>query len=121
LWEKVFSKGDMEDLGEAYAEGAKAGGESYDRSKAKKEDKEDAFALPGSGSASLPSFSNMGDSAISIAAEGGKSTRNVVVTINKLVETITVSVTNLKESKEQIKAQVAEALLTAVNDINLAN
>ena len=87
--------------------------------------KSDAFVLPENNenknknnTTELESLSN---TATSIAEESGKKTKNTIVNINKLVETITVSVTNLEESKEQIKAQVAEILLTAVNDINLAN
>jgi phage-related protein len=123
LWKKLFSTDGMKDLGEAYAEGAAAGGASYDRDHAKEKSEDSPFALPEAGDAgktALPSFTDTGESAAAMASEGGKSVRNVVVNINKLVETITVSVTHLKESREQIKAQVSEALLTAVNDVNLA-
>lgn len=122
LWKKIFSKEDMQDVSAAYAEGAKAGGEHFDNSKA---GDESAFALPtasdmGKGGVKLPTPDDAANSAVGIAEAGGKSVRNVSLTIGKLVENITISVTNLKESKEQIKAQVAEALLTAVNDVNLA-
>ena len=122
---KIFSTNDMQDVGSAYAEGAQAGGASFDRDK-KTESAGSALALPsgsGRGAATggaLPSFGDVGDSAASIAAEGGKSARNVSITINKLVERLTVSVTNLKEGSEEIRRQVSEALLTAVNDVNLA-
>jgi hypothetical protein len=83
------------------------------------------FALPGATSntdiTEPTDIEKVSDTATSIATEGSKNVRNVVVNINKLVETITVSVTNLKESKEQIKAQVSELLITAVNDVNLAS
>lgn len=42
------------------------------------------------------------------------------LTINKLVETLIVKVERLPESKERIKDAISEALLTAVNDYNLA-
>jgi hypothetical protein len=88
--------------------------------------KNEPFALPGTkdpnpAAADATKLDSLSDTAISIATDGGKKTKNTIININKLVETITVSVTNLKESREQIKAQVAEALLTAVNDVNLAN
>ena len=118
LWKWIFSKDGMQDVGGAYTEGAKAGGESYDRDQAKKK-KEDPFALPQPAGAGDLKFSSAGDTAAGIAAEEGRSTRNVAITINKLVETISINVTNLKEAREQIKTQVAEALLTAVNDVNL--
>ena len=50
--------------------------------------------------------------------QGGGGNRSL--TINKLVETLIVKVERLPESKERIKDAVAEALLTAVNDYNLA-
>lgn len=126
IWNKIFSKESMQDVGAAYAAGAQAGGESFDRDKAAKSaEEQSAFALPaaadgGTGGAKLPGFDGAADGAVGIADAGGKSTRNVSITIGKLVENITISVTNMRESAEQIKAQVAEALLTAVNDVNLA-
>ena len=50
--------------------------------------------------------------------QGGGGNRSL--TINKLVETLIVKVERLPESKERIKDAVAEALLTAINDYNLA-
>jgi TP901 family phage tail tape measure protein len=52
---------------------------------------------------------------------GGGSKNIGSITINKLVENITLHVTNLSEGKEKIKQQVAEALLTSVSDFTLAN
>lgn len=56
---------------------------------------------------------------------GGKSdktdrVKNITINIEKLVDTLTISTTNLHESKERIKDIVAEALLSAVNDANYA-
>lgn len=56
---------------------------------------------------------------------GGKSdktdrVKNITINIEKLVDTLTISTTNLQESKERIKDIVAEALLSAVNDANYA-
>lgn len=126
LIKRLFSTDGMADAGAAFAEGAQAGGVHFDREKQREKGDESAFALPDvspdAGSAiGLPTFDSAGDSAGDIATGGGNKVRNVMVNINKLVENITVSVTNLIESKEQIRAQVAEALLTAVNDVNLAN
>jgi hypothetical protein len=125
FFKKLFSTEDMQDVSDAYADGARAGGEHFDKSKAQGQGDESAFALPtaeGIGkSSALPTFGDAGDGATSIATAGGKSTRNLSISINKLVENITISVTNMREGAEQIKAQVAEALLTAVNDVNLAS
>lgn len=56
---------------------------------------------------------------------GGKSdktdrVKNITINIEKLVDTLTISTTNLQESKERIKDIVSEALLSAVNDANYA-
>ena len=52
---------------------------------------------------------------------GGGGNKIGSITINKLVENITLHVTNLTEGKEKIKQHVTEALLTAVSDYTLAN
>lgn len=54
--------------------------------------------------------------------KGGESDRikNVNIVIEKLIDTFTISTTNMAESRERIKDMVAEALMAAVNDVNLA-
>ncbi len=75
------------------------------------------------------SSSGNGGGASSIGAGlgsiGGKSdktdrVKNITINIEKLVDTLTISTTNLHESKERIKDIVSEALLSAVNDANYA-
>lgn len=56
---------------------------------------------------------------------GGKADKtdrikNINVTIDKLIDNFTIQTTNLHESKERIKDAVAEALVSAVNDVNFA-
>ncbi len=56
---------------------------------------------------------------------GGKADKtdrikNITVTIDKLIDNFTIQTTNLHESKERIKDAVAEALVSAVNDVNFA-
>lgn len=46
--------------------------------------------------------------------------KNINITIDRLIDQFTISTTNLAESKEKIKDAVAEALLSAVNDVNYA-
>ena len=46
--------------------------------------------------------------------------KNINITIDKLIDTFTIQTTNMQESTERIKGMVAEALLSAVNDVNLA-
>jgi hypothetical protein len=45
--------------------------------------------------------------------------QNFNISINKLVEQITLTATTIKEGKNEIKDAVAEALLAAVNDFTL--
>ncbi|MGN1239422.1 MAG: hypothetical protein ACI4TV_00940, partial [Paludibacteraceae bacterium] len=46
--------------------------------------------------------------------------KNINISIDKLIDNFTIQTTNMQESKERIKALVSEALLSAVNDVNLA-
>ena len=46
--------------------------------------------------------------------------KNINITIDRLIDKFTITTTNLSESKERIKDAVAEALLSAVNDVNYA-
>ncbi len=54
---------------------------------------------------------------------GGKSGGNKIgsITINKLVENLTIHTTNLGDTKEKIKQAITETLLTSVSDFTLAN
>lgn len=46
--------------------------------------------------------------------------KNINISIDKLIDKFTIQTTNMQESAERIKGMVAEALLSAVNDVNLA-
>lgn len=134
LWKRIFS-GDFKDVSEEMAQGAIEGAKSFDEDQAKKNTPtvptgEEEFSLEGkaegngkpSKKTALPGFkySPVRSSAIGESSTGTGAARNITININKLVETISLNVTNLKEGKEQIRKAVAEALLTAVNDVNLA-
>ena len=54
------------------------------------------------------------------AADKSDKIKNINITIDKLIDNFTIQTTNMQESKERIKALVSEALLSAVNDVNLA-
>lgn len=66
--------------------------------------------------------SSIGTGLGSIGGNSDKADRikNITINIEKLVDSLTISTTNLQESKERIKDIVAEALLSAVNDANYA-
>lgn len=49
----------------------------------------------------------------------GNRPQNMYINITKLVETLNINTTNLKESAGRIKEEVAKALLETVNDANL--
>lgn len=53
-------------------------------------------------------------------AEKSDRIKNINITIDKLIDTFNIQTTNMQESSERIKNMVAEALLSAVNDVNLA-
>ena len=48
----------------------------------------------------------------------GSAPKNIYINITKLVETLSISTTNLKESTERIREEVSKALLETVNDVN---
>jgi hypothetical protein len=52
---------------------------------------------------------------------GGANIKHINITINKLVEQISVHQNNIKDSSSEIKRHIEEALLSAVNDVNYAN
>ena len=46
--------------------------------------------------------------------------RNINIHVDKLIDTFTIHTTNLHESAERVKEAVGQALLSALNDVNLA-
>lgn len=55
-----------------------------------------------------------------IASSTSGKIRNINITIDKLVGEMTISTTNLKESKEKIREMISEALMGGVNDASYA-
>ena len=55
----------------------------------------------------------------STTAVESRGVQNFNISINKLVEQITLKATTIKEGKNEIKDAVAEALLAAVNDFQI--
>lgn len=53
-------------------------------------------------------------------SDGGGKVRNVTVNVDKLVERFEIHTTNLSEDLGKVKDMVGEALLSALNDVNLA-
>lgn len=65
-----------------------------------------------------PIANNLGG--IGGSADSSDRIKNINITIDSLVGNITIETTNMQESKERIRDIVVEALLGAVNDVNLA-
>lgn len=66
--------------------------------------------------------SPIGSAIGNIGGQADKTDRikNITVSIDRLVENLTIQTTNLHESKERIKDIVTETLVSAVNDVNYA-
>jgi TP901 family phage tail tape measure protein len=73
-----------------------------------------ADLLSGKGSASKKGNEDVGES-VSAVSSGGRSVRNVIVTINNLVEGLVINVKQAGESADQITKIVEEAILRAIN------
>lgn len=74
-------------------------------------------------SATNPSLTDASTSGKSTSTGGteisGSKPQSLTINITKLVESLNVNTTNLKDSAEKIKEAVSKVLLEAVNDVNL--
>lgn len=127
LWNKLTGK-----TVELYAVGAEKGSESFRKSKAAQNTLAIADGeMPADDSGvvvppvAVPSTSidptggslgNVGGS----ASSGSDKIKNVTVNIEKLVERFEIHTTNLANDVSKVKDMVSEALLSALNDVNLA-
>nr|DAJ16305.1 MAG TPA: hypothetical protein [CrAss-like virus sp. cth6i5] len=55
-----------------------------------------------------------------VKSDGSGKVRNITVNVDKLVERFEIHTTNLSEDLGKVKDMVGEALLSALNDVNLA-
>lgn len=56
-----------------------------------------------------------------MSSDGNGKIRNITITIDKLVDKFEIRTTNLSHDVSKVKELVSEALLSAVNDVSLAN
>ena len=77
-----------------------------------------AIDMPETPDAGNPIADNLGN--IGGSAESSDRIKNINITIDSLVGSLTIETTNMHESAERIKDMITEALLGAVNDVNLA-
>lgn len=133
FFKTLFSSEGMTDVNVAYNEGEKKGAASFDKDHAKdktqkvevvSEDKKDKNAFDvtkGFQNAVAPTKPIAGVGAKE-KREGGSGSGSRSLTIGKLIENMTLHFHGtVKESKESIRQSITEAVLTSVNDINLAN
>lgn len=136
FFKTLFSSEGMTDVKAAYKDGEKKGAASFDKDQkknqkvevvAKVEPKKDknAFDVTKGSAGMIPATKPIGgvgakDKKESGGTGGGSGSRNI--TIGKLIENMHIHIGGtIRESKESIKQQITEVLLTAVNDVNLAN
>ena len=61
-------------------------------------------------------LSNVGGSA---SGSSGGTIRNFTITIDKIIDTFEIRTTNMQGDMGRVKEMVSEALLSAINDVNL--
>lgn len=101
---------------------------SREEEEAKKKEKEGqdgtaAFEMPETPTTPEANVNPTGSSLSGLGGSAGSGSghiRNITVTVDKLVEKFEIHTTNLREDAGQVKDMVAEALLSALNDVNLA-
>lgn len=106
------------------AEMKAAEGEKKAKNKPQKENaKEESFVIPGM---EIPDVTgntistNTGNTTNNGSGSAGDRVKSITVNIEHLVEKFEVHTANLTESAERVKEAVSEALLSALNDVNLA-
>lgn len=113
---------------DAYTAEMKAGEKGNAKKNAKKQGKAAASPTVGVPTVSTPSVPDVtGGTAGKVSSKGsggssdsGGKIKNVSIHVDKLVERLEIHTANLQESAERVKDVVAQALLSALNDTNLA-
>lgn len=133
FFKTLFSSEGMTDVKAAYKDGEKKGAASYDKdhpkakekpktATEKKKDEKPVFDVTKGFQAGMSPTKPIAGVGAKEKKEGGGSGGQRSLTIGKLVENLTVHYHGaVKESAQNIKQIMTETLLTAVNDVNLAN
>ena len=116
------------DFNDAYTAEMKAGEKSNAKKSTKKQGKSAATAgvtIPEVPTPTVPDVTSGTAGATASKKTGGSSDsggkiKNVSIHVDKLVERLEIHTANLQESAERVKDVVAQALLSALNDTNLA-
>lgn len=132
FFKTLFSSEGMTDVKAAYKEGEKKGAASFDKDQQKEKDKnkpvqekkkdeKPVFDVTKGFQAGVAPTKPIAGVGAKEKKEGGSGGGGRSITIGKLIENMTLHFHGTaKESKESIKQSITEALLTAVNDVNLA-
>ena len=135
IWNKIFSKNDMQDVGAAYEEGKKKGGESFDKAQ---EDKKKAnepqtagqkalenkqlfselMGGGGSGAAGKALGGRGGKDMSSNLTAGGKHPTTINLTIQKVIGLGEMKTTNFVGSAKEAGKQVVEEVLMALQSVS---
>ncbi|MBF2708783.1 phage tail tape measure protein [Flavobacterium soyangense] len=137
FFKTLFSSEGMTDVKAAYKQGEKKGAASFEADQAKNgktqkvevvgkpEAKKDKNAFDVTKGAVMPATKpivGVGAKDKKDSSGSGGSSGSRSLTIGKLIENMHIHVGGtIRESKESIKQSITEVLLTAVNDVNLAN
>jgi TP901 family phage tail tape measure protein len=137
LYNYIFGEEGMQNVNDAIEKGREKGGESFDKDHPATDKPKDGATdiasgfnftdikkgnkdLEGGGVASNSRVGGKEKNSSGGGSTGGGSKTIHSLTINKLIENLTIHTTNLGDTKEKIRQQVTEALLTSVNDFNLS-
>lgn len=127
------AKNALSGIGTAFANYGKAAANAFQNAyneevaKSKAANTDDAAAIAGVQGIEVPEpetpdpnpiANNIGG--IGGSADSSDRIKNINITIDSLVGSLTIETTNMHESAERIKDMITEALLGAVNDVNLA-
>lgn len=127
------AKNALSGIGTAFADYGKAAASAFQNAyneevaKSKAANTDDAAAIAGVQGIEMPEpetpdtnpiANNIGG--IGGSADSSDRIKNINITIDSLVGNLTIETTNMHESAERIKDMITEALLGAVNDVNLA-
>ena len=127
------AKNALSGIGTAFADYGKAAASAFQNAyneevaKSKAANTDDAAAIAGVQGIEVPEpetpeanpiANNIGG--IGGSADSSDRIKNINITIDSLVGSLTIETTNMHESAERIKDMITEALLGAVNDVNLA-
>lgn len=127
------AKNALSGIGTAFANYGKAAANAFQNAyneevaKSKAANTDDAAAIAGVQGIEVPEpetpdpnpiANNIGG--IGGSADSSGRIKNINITIDSLVGSLTIETTNMHESAERIKDMITEALLGAVNDVNLA-